>query len=96
MNTLLVCLRNLHNPRGKLFLQDGDPSQNSVKSRIACDKIGARKLIIPAHSPDLNPIENIFHINKRKLHHDALELAIRREDFESFSARVKRRWKPYQ
>ena len=49
------------NPRGKLFPQDGHPSQNSVKARSAWDEVGARKFTIPARSPDLNPIENIFH-----------------------------------
>ena len=67
-------------------MQDGDPSQNSVKSRTVWDKVGARKFTIP----DLNPIENMFHILKKKLHHDALELGIIREHFESFSTRVKR------
>lgn len=78
------------NPKGKLFLQDGDPSQNSCKARTAWDKIGARKFSIPPRSPDLNPIENIFHIVKKKLHNDALEKEIKREDFAEFSARVKR------
>ena len=78
------------NPKGKLFLQDGDPSQNSCKARSAWDQIGARKFSIPARSPDLNPIENIFHIVKKKLHQDALEMKIEREDFDEFSARVKR------
>ena len=37
------------NPRGKLFLQDGDPpSQNSKKSKKALEEIGARKFSIPA------------------------------------------------
>ena len=79
-------LKKSANPRGNLFLQDGDPSQNSVKSRTVWDKVGARKFTIP----DLNPIENMFHILKKKLHHDALELGIIREHFESFSIRVKR------
>ena len=48
------------NPRGKLFLQDGDPSQNSKKVRDAWKDIGARKFTIPPWSPDLNRIENIF------------------------------------
>ena len=78
------------NPKGNFFLQDGDPSQNSCKARFAWDKIGARKFSIPTRSPDLNPIENIFHIVKKKLHQDALEMKIEREDFEEFSARVKR------
>ena len=62
------------NPKGKLFLQDGDPSQNSCKARSAWDKIGARKFSIPARSPDLNPIKNIFHIGKKKLNQDAWEM----------------------
>ena len=78
------------NPKGKLFLPDGDPLENSCKGRSAWDKIGARKISIPARSPDLNPIENIFHIVKKKLHQDALEMKIEPADFEEFSARVKR------
>ena len=78
------------NPRGKSLLQDGDPSQNSIKSRTLWDKVGARKFTIPARSPGLNPIENMFHILMSKLHLDALELAIIRENFESFSTRMKR------
>ena len=77
------------NPRGKLFLQDGDPSQYSVKARSAWDEVGARKFTIPARSPDLNPIKNIFHIVKRRLCQDALDQQITREDFAAFSARVK-------
>ena len=78
------------NLKGKLFLQDGDPSQNSCKARSAWDKIGARKFSIPTRSPDLNPIKNIFHIAKKKLHQDVLEMKIERKDFEEFSARVKK------
>ena len=77
------------NQKGKLFLEDGDPLQNSCKPRSAWDKIGARKYSIPARSPDLNLIENVFHIVKKKLHEDALEMKTDREDFEEFSARVK-------
>ena len=64
------------NPREKPFLQDGDSSQNSVKARSAWDGDGARKFAIPARSPDLNPIENIFHIVKKRLHQDALDQQI--------------------
>ena len=71
-------------------MQDSDLSQNNVKSRTAWDKIEARKFTIPARSPDLNRIKNIFHIVKRKLHHDVLQLAITWGDFESFSTDVKR------
>ena len=78
------------NPKGKLFLQDGDPSQNSCKARTAWDEEGARKFSIPARSPDLNPIENIFNIVKKKLHDVALKNEIVRENFDEFSARIKR------
>ena len=70
------------NPKGKLFLQDRDPSQNICKARSAWDKIGTQKFSILERSPDLNPMENIFHIVKMKLHQDALEMKIQREDFE--------------
>ena len=33
--------KKCHNPKGKLFLQDGDPSQNRCKARSAWDKIEA-------------------------------------------------------
>ena len=60
-----------------------------VKARSAWDEVGARKFTIPARSPDLNPMENIFHIVKRRLRQDALDQQITREDFPAFSARVK-------
>ena len=44
---------------------------------------------VPGRSPDLNPIENIFHIVKKKLQQDALEMIIEREDFDELSARAK-------
>ena len=75
-----------HFPRRKLFLQDGDSLQNSAKYRTSWDKVGAQKLTILARSSNLNSIENTFHIVKRKLHYDALELPISREDVESFEA----------
>ena len=73
-------------PKGKLFLQDGNPSQNSCKVRSGWDKRRAQKFLILARSPDLNPIEDIFHIVKNKLCQDFLEMKIEREDFGEFSA----------
>ena len=37
-----------NNPKDKLFLQDGDPSQNSRKANDAMYKVGAKKFSIPA------------------------------------------------
>ena len=70
-------------------MQDGDPSQNSSRARSAWDKTGAQKFSIPARSPDLNPIENVFHIAKKKFYQDPLEMKSERKNCEEFSARVK-------
>ena len=81
---------NSANSRGKLFLQDGDPSQNSKVARDAMEDVGARKFSIPARSPDLNPIENVFHNVKDKLREDAINENIVHETYEQFCERVKK------
>ena len=81
---------NSPNPRGKLFLQDGDPRQNSALAKRAMSDVGARLFAIPPRSPDINPIENFFHLIQKKLAKDALELNITKETFKQFSKRVKR------
>ena len=69
------------NPRGKLFLQDGDPSQNSLKAKNAIFDIGTRMFSIPPRSTDINPIENLFHLVKKQLKRDALEQNITQESY---------------
>ena len=77
------------NKRGsKLFVQDGDPSQNSALARAAWNSIGAEMMPIPPRSGDINCIENIFHIIKTILHDDALRKNITFETFDQFCARV--------
>ena len=76
-------------PKQKLFLQDGNPSQNSKKAKVALDSIGAEIFSIPTSSPDMNPIENIFKITKEMLHADAFSKNITKENFEEYSKRVK-------
>ena len=61
-------------------MEDGDPSQNSQK---------ARKFTIPARSPHLNPIENVFHNVKKQLQDDALSKRITKETYSQFFAQVK-------
>ena len=73
-------------PTGKRFLQDGNPAQNSMD---AVFDVGARKFKIPARSPDLNPIENIFHNVKTQIRDDAFAKNITREDYAQFCERVK-------
>ena len=77
------------NPKGKLFLQDGDPTQKSRKAKLAYDKVGCRRFSIPARSPDINPIENFFHNARRQLSRDALSRNIEKETYEEFCERVK-------
>ena len=52
------------NLKQKLFLQYGDPSQNSKKEKVALDSIGAEIFSIPLRIPNINPIEDIFNIAK--------------------------------
>ena len=78
------------NTKGKLFLQDGDPSQNSKLAKDAMDSIGCRLFKIPPRSPDLNPIENIFHLIGKQLKKDALKNNLQRESYAQFCDRVKR------
>ena len=44
-----------------------DPSQTSAMAMKAVKDQGAQLFGIPARSPDLNPIENVFHIVKSNL-----------------------------
>jgi len=77
------------NPNGHLFLQDGDPSQNSKVAKIEMNKVNAVVMAIPPRSPDLNPIENVFHVLQKKLGNDAIDQNITHETFVQFSERVK-------
>ena len=77
------------NPKGMLFLKDGDPTQNSRKAKKAFDDVGCRMFSIPARSPDINPIENMFNNVRKKLREDAIEHHIEHESYEEFCNRVK-------
>ena len=77
------------NSRGKLFLQDNDPRQNLPIAMKAVYDIRARMFAIPPRNPDINPIENFFHLLQIALIKQALECKIRHETFTEFSARVK-------
>ena len=79
-----------NNTKGKLFLQDGEPSQNSRLAQDAMDAIPCRLFKIPVWSPDLNPIENVFHLVCNQLRKDAIEKNISKETFEQFCWRIKK------
>ncbi len=72
----------------RLFVMDNDPSQTSKIAMSALSQVEAQHHEIPARSPDLNPIENIFHIVKKKLEFEAESLGIVSESFEQFQTRV--------
>ena len=73
----------------RMFLMDGDPSQNSARVRAAMSRVGCQLFKIPARSPELNGCENVFNIAASQLRRDALERAITRESYEQFCNRVR-------
>ena len=75
-------------PVGIKLIQDGDPRQISAVARRAWEKLGCEMFPIPARSPDLNPIENMFHLVRKQLARDALENEIKKESYDEFSKRV--------
>ena len=80
-----------NNPKNKLFLQDGDPSQNSRKADInAMYKLRVKNFSIPARSPDMNHNENVFHYVRTKLHEKSLNRSINFENFEEYSTHLKK------
>ena len=55
-------------PRSRRILQDNCPVQNSAAARRALQRNNVSSFQIPARSPDLNPIENLFNqIRRSKL-----------------------------
>ena len=84
------CFKNSINGEEQVFLQDGDPSQNSQIAMQALAEIGGKKFGIPPRSLDLNPIENVFHHVKRKLKKEAKRKEITKETYAEYVARVKK------
>ena len=85
-----ILFAKAHKRRSNIFVQDNCPVQNSSIVRETVQKMKIEQLKIPARSPDLNPIENLFHRVKKKLRLDALQNNITCETFDEFTARVKR------
>lgn len=83
-----TCQATRNTPR--MYLQDGDPSQNSERARKELRRLEATALKIPPRSPDLNPIENVFKLLGDQLKKDAIQLNIEHESFRAFKRRVLR------
>ena len=75
--------------KGRDFVQDGDPVQNSAVVKTALQRMRANVVSIPARSPDLNPIENVFNNVRRALSDQALNGRIVRETYDEYSERVR-------
>ncbi len=71
-----------------IFVMDNCPCQNSKVALAALDSIECTQHKIPVRSPDLNPIENIFHIVKKQLEEEAINMRLTKESFENFHNRV--------
>ncbi|XP_066931124.1 uncharacterized protein [Clytia hemisphaerica] len=76
------------NPTDRRYLQDGCPVQNSRIAQEILEDLGAELVSIPARSPDLNPIENFFHLVGQKLEQGAITNNITHQTFDEFVARV--------
>jgi transposase len=74
----------------KWFVMDNDPSQRSKTAKKAINDAGATLFEIPARSPDLNPIENLFHIVKKQIQSQAIAERIYKETWHAFKARVRK------
>ena len=72
----------------RIWVQDGDPSQNCADARAAMSRKKCELLKIPPRSPDLNPIENLFNSTSQRLKRDAISQNIAKESFHEFQQRV--------
>ena len=74
---------------GRIWVQDGDPSQNCTKAKEAMSCLFSQLLKIPPRiSPDLNPTENLFNVVSQTLKKDAIKQNITKETYEEFQQRV--------
>ena len=53
--------------------------------------IRTKLLSIPPRSPDINPIENLFHLIKWQLNNDAIARNMTKETFEEFAQELNTR-----
>ena len=71
-----------------LWMQDGDPSQNSALAKVAIPRVNSTVIKLPPRSPGLHVIENVFAIINSQLRKQARNRKIRREKFEEYKGRV--------
>eukprot|EP00794_Sanderia_malayensis_P012556 gene12555-biopygen10007 len=72
----------------RVWVQDGDPSQNSKMARNTMERINSDLFGIPPRSPDMNPIEKNFRIGEKKMHEDGIKHDISVESMSEFHDRI--------
>ena len=72
----------------RCIIQDNDPVQNSKRSKDAFAKKNIGLFRIPARSPDINIIENMFHTVKRAVNAEAKSRFLYKESEEEFCLRI--------
>ena len=75
------------NPLGKRVLQDNCSIMNSKQTKELLFENGVKLFKIPARSPDINCIENVFHKMRKTIQKDAIRRQIKHESFRQFQAR---------
>ena len=72
----------------KIFVMDNDPSQTSRKAMATLVDMGYMLQRIPPRSPDLNPIENVFHLVRKRIEAQVKENNITHQTWEEFKQAV--------
>ena len=61
----LILFQTADKGNSRIWVQDGDTSQNSALAKSAMLQANSTLLKLPPLSPDLHPIENLFHIGSK-------------------------------
>lgn len=78
------------NPISNRLLQDNCSIMNSQLVVETLEESGVLRFKIPARSPDINCIENVFHAMRKAIQRDAVTRNIQKESFRQFQARCQR------
>ena len=95
VNIFIEIFKKSCNTAGNVIVQAGDPCQNSKAAKTAIDKMGPLQFSIPPHSPDLNPIENVFDLVTKKLSSHAVKHSIFKETYAKLVESVENTYLSY-